>query len=74
MKTGYFARAHEDEHNAQATMVHIVDWDNKPLCRYKPHPTMNFQWCAGGVNLSYVECKECRKKYKNFLNKLAEEI
>lgn len=74
MKTGYFSRATEEGHRAKFTQVHIVDGYNKPLCRYKPHITMKFLWCSGGVNLSYVECKECRKKYKKLLKKLVEEI
>lgn len=63
MKTGYFARATEEGHRAKSTQVHIVDNYGKSLCRYRPHLTMKFQWCSGGVNLSYVECKECRKNY-----------
>ena len=62
MKTGYFARAHEDGHSAKSTQVHIVDYKNKPICRYKPHKTMQFLCCAAGIVINYVKCKECKEK------------
>ena len=74
MRTGYFARATEEGHKAMFTQVHIVDGYNKPLCRYEPHKTMHFLWCAYGVRINYVECKECKEKYKKLLMKLAKEI
>jgi len=74
MRTGYFSRATEEGHIAKFTQVHIVYHNNKLLCRYRPHPTMKFQWCSGGVNLSYVECKKCKERYKKLLNKIAKEI
>lgn len=74
MKTGYFARATEEGHKALFTQVQIVNGYNKPLCRYKPHGTLHFLWCANCVQLSYVECKKCKEEYKKLLNKLVEEI
>ena len=62
MKTGYFGRATENGHRAMATKVHVVDDFGKPICGYKPHKTMQFQWCAMGVRLPYVECPKCKTK------------
>ena len=71
MKTGYFARASEEGHNACETMVHVVS-DNKALCGYRPHKTMQFCFCAGGVYLPYVKCKKCKEKYSKYLIKEAD--
>ena len=62
MKTGYFARATEEGHRAKSTQVHIVDYNNEPLCRYRPHKTMQFCFCANFEHLPYVECKRCKEK------------
>ena len=62
MRTGYWARAHEDGHDTRATKVHI-EHEGKGLCGYKPHKTMHFQWCAGDVYLPYVECSTCKEKF-----------
>ena len=59
-RTGYFARATEGRHKAYHTQVHIYK-DGKPLCNYRPHDTMKFQWCADGVRDDYIECDKCRK-------------
>jgi len=69
---GYFARATEGKKTAKTTMTHVIHL-GKVLCRYKPHKTMNFQWCSMGINertFETIECKECRKKYAKILNKL----
>jgi len=63
MRTGYWARAHEDRHDTRTTKVHI-EKDDKGLCGYIPHKTMKFQWCAMDVYLPYVECKKCKEKYQ----------
>jgi len=60
MKTGYFARASEGKQSGRWTKVHIVHEDNKPVCAYRPHKTMRFQFCAGYVYDPYVECTQCR--------------
>ena len=69
MKTGYFSRAHEDGHSAKSTQVHIVDDYGKPICRYKPHKTMQFLCCAWHIYLPYVECKKCKQKLFKRRNK-----
>lgn len=63
MRTGYFARATEDKHKAKHTQVHIVKSNGLCLCGYRPHKTMQFQWCANGVVLNYVECNRCGDRY-----------
>lgn len=68
-ETGYFARASEDGHKAMSTKhVHFVE-DRKPICRYKPHETMRFQFCSVGFYDGYASCPECIAKKK----KMAEE-
>lgn len=72
MKTGYFARATEEGHRAKFTQVHIVNDYDKPICRYRPHRTMQFMFSANEAYLPYVECKGCRKKYNKFIDKMLE--
>lgn len=63
IQTGYFARATEKGHKAAWTKVHLVR-DGKPLCGYKPHKTMQFQWNSNGVHLPYVECDKCKENIR----------
>lgn len=59
-KTGFFGRAGSKKGKAGATKVHIVAVeDNRPVCRYVPHPTYQFQFCSAGIHAPYVECKQC---------------
>ena len=75
MKTGYFARPFNYSHRSKATIVHIVNNDNKPICGYKPHKTMQFQWTHLSVDLMYVECKKCKQKWARYLkNKVYKEL
>ena len=64
MKTGYFGRATEKGYNAKSTQVHIVNGEGVSICGYKPHKTMEFQWCATFAYLPYVECKKCKYLFK----------
>jgi len=59
--TGWYGRATENDHRAMFTMVHFVE-DGKPICGYRPHKTMIFQFCASGFYDNYVECPACRRK------------
>jgi len=59
--TGYFGRATNGKLSKKVSKyIHSVV-NNKPICRYKPHPTMIFQWCATD-NVTYVDCPQCLKK------------
>lgn len=60
--TGWFGRAHEDNHSSISTKVHVVKLSGGTLCGYKPHKTMKFQFCSTGIVLGYVECPTCEKK------------
>jgi hypothetical protein len=68
MKTGYFARAHEDGHNAKWTQVHIVKDNRVCLCGYRPHKTMQFMLSAYEVVFHYIECKKCLKRLEKIKN------
>ena len=57
--TGYFGRPSTDKQTGKWTKVHVVK-NGKPICYYKPHKTMLFQWNSYGINYSYIECKKCR--------------
>ena len=59
--TGWFGRASEQGHSAKSTKVHLLV-NGKPVCGYKPHKTMQFQWCASSIMNSYIECSECKEK------------
>ena len=68
--TGYYARPTVGKNKAVHTQVHFV---NKffPVCGYKPHKTMSYQWCANGAHWHYLECEKCkdwlRKQYQRKL-------
>ena len=59
--TGWFGRASEDGHNAKNTKVHCLR-DGKPLCGYKPHKTMQYQFCSDSIMHSYIECPKCKEE------------
>tara|TARA_Y100000034_G_scaffold123484_1_gene170298 strand:+ start:414 stop:641 length:228 start_codon:yes stop_codon:yes gene_type:complete len=61
MRTGYFARASGEGGREISTNVHVTHDNDKPICGYKPHPTLRFQWCANRLVLHYVECVKCRR-------------
>ncbi len=55
--TGYFGIPG----TSRTTLVHIVD-NGRPICGSRVGPDQQFQWCAGGVRLEYVECARCIKR------------
>jgi len=61
MRTGYFARASGEGGKQVVTNVHVTRNDNSPICGYKPHVTLRFQWCANRIVPNYVECKKCKR-------------
>lgn len=64
--TGYFGRPSPVPGGTGiSTNVHYVGADGKPVCGYKPHKTMEFQWCSDGLNFQYLECKGCKEWAKN---------
>jgi len=60
-QVGYFARAHEDGHDARWTKTHFLV-DGKPICGYKPHPTMLLYPCAYEWDTMRPECKKCAQR------------
>ncbi len=63
LKTGWFGIPIKPGKSASKhTMVHIVSSANLPICGYKPNSKMEFQWCANGIRLEYVECTKCKEK------------
>lgn len=72
MTIGYFSRAFNFKHKSLSTKTHIVN-NNKVLCGYKPHKTLNFLWCAflsdGIDNLQYLECNKCKDRYVKLLKR-----
>lgn len=57
-QTGYFANAAKS--TVQRSKVHVVK-DGLPLCGSRVSSDASFQWCSGGIHLSYVECETCKK-------------
>ena len=55
--TGYFAR---ETRPYERTKVHAVAF-GKPICGVSISEEAEFQWCAGGVHLPYIECQRCLK-------------
>lgn len=52
----------------RSSKVHVVN-DNGPICGSKISDKQQFQRCANGVVLPYVECEHCRKKLIKELKK-----
>ena len=68
-QTGYFGRATEDGHKAMVTKhIHFVEDGEQPICGYKPHKTMEFQFCTVGFDNRYVSCPRCIKKKERIIN------
>ena len=61
MRTGYFGRASGEGGKALVTNVHVTNNSDNPICGYKPHPTLRFQWCANRLVFHYVGCSTCRR-------------
>jgi len=52
---------------AKSTKTHVVAVvarELTPICSYRPAVGYEFQICATGHELRYVECKECRDKIR----------
>jgi len=64
METGYFARpTYKGVIAARSRYVHFFDHEKqKCLCGYKPHKTMNFQFCSDDAYDSYCNCPRCKKE------------
>ena len=57
--TGWFGRPKGEGQRACSTrLTHYVE-NGKPVCGYKPHPTMLFQFCAAGIHEDYIDCVKC---------------
>ena len=71
LSTGYFARATEHKHRAAVSRYqHFYDSETgKCLCGYKPHPTMQFQRCAGWAYEQYCNCPKCRSALEKMKEK-----
>ena len=54
MKTGYYGTVGKN----QRSKVHLHH-DGKPVCGARISSKASFYWCAAGVHLQYVECKNC---------------
>jgi len=68
---GYYAK--EGNHKGRNwSGTHIVE-DGKPICGYKPHNSMKFQWCSNNNHSFSVECKACTKKLKQIGSKTEKE-
>jgi hypothetical protein len=63
METGYFGNT-----RGNVSRTHIVDENRKPLCRYRPVESMQFQLCANGVHIGYTECEPCLKRAARLSN------
>lgn len=62
LRTGYFANT------KRGGKVHVVrnDVGSPPICGSKIGEDMQFQHCANGIHLDYVECKKCKKNANKF--------
>lgn len=68
ISTGFYGRPSAPDQSAKVTSVHLVR-SGKGLCGYKPHHTMQFQWCSNNPEWQYIECPRCKIKYLEELSK-----
>jgi hypothetical protein len=47
--------------------VHVVSY-GKPICGQRLHKKAEFQWCAHGIKLDYIECARCKGRAKKMLD------
>lgn len=50
----------------RSTKVHVV-FDGHPICGAKIGIDLDFQWCANGIVIDYLECSHCERKAKKEL-------
>lgn len=49
-----------------STKTHLVS-RNRPMCGARLRADQEFQFCAYGLKLDYIECDRCRKKAVRWL-------
>ena len=59
--TGWYGRPSVGKQQARVTRYTHYVTASGPVCGYKPHPTMKFQFCAHGIHLDYIDCPGCKK-------------
>jgi hypothetical protein len=67
MATGYYGIP--GKHGGK---VHL-DIEGRPACGSRIHKDSRFQWCAHGIQISYIECKHCLRIAANLLRKQYQE-
>lgn len=69
ISTGYFGVPGTE----RCTNVHVYNGvTGRCLCGYLPNDQYQFQWCAHGVQMDYVECKSCKIKGEQLVNLVGE--
>jgi hypothetical protein len=63
MEIGYFAN------QKRWTKTHLINEAGNPICGAIINDDMEFQWCSGGRNITYIECSHCQKKWWAIENK-----
>jgi hypothetical protein len=48
----------------RSTVVHAVDENRVAICGYRAHKSYEFQWCARGLQIDYVECRTCLRRIR----------
>lgn len=60
-QTGWFGIPGGPAH--RSLPVHVVRTGTRqPICGARVGPKQAFQWCASGIQFSYIECERCKKK------------
>lgn len=52
--------------NRRGSFVHVVN-AGRSICGFRPVRASEFQWCAHGIVYSFIECKECKRRARLFL-------
>ena len=63
MVTGYFGVPGSARGNFT---VHVVARTG-PICGWRPRKEMQFQWCANGIQWSFIECDSCKRAARKLL-------
>jgi hypothetical protein len=64
VSTGWFG---QPGRGGRSTKVHVLKEDGTCLCGYKAHKSFEYQWCASGINLEYVDCTTCKRKSEKLI-------
>jgi len=60
--TGYWGviRGEAGKSSAVHLAIKLPGESLRPLCRYKPAPSLRWTWCSNSIRYDYIECPRCK--------------